>query len=95
MSTVENITDAIAQLPVEDVERVRAWLNERAEREFVDEAAIDRRHRDAAALAAGDDRLTDHRHRLDHPGAEAFEVGRDVALERGGQDGPQRGAIRT
>jgi hypothetical protein len=37
----------------------QALLHEGAEREFVDEAAIDRRHRDAAALAAGEDRLTD------------------------------------
>lgn len=32
MSTVEEITAAIEQLPADDVERLRAWLAEYAER---------------------------------------------------------------
>ena len=36
---------------------LQALLHQRAERELVEEAAIDARHRDAPALAAGHDRL--------------------------------------
>ncbi len=38
-------------------------LHEGAQRELVDEAAIDCRHRDAPTLAAGDDRLADRMRR--------------------------------
>ncbi|OMP13419.1 hypothetical protein COLO4_01719 [Corchorus olitorius] len=37
----------------------QALFHEGAERELVDDAAVDRRHRDAAAFAAGDDGLAD------------------------------------
>ena len=33
MNTIEAITTAIAELPPEQVEQIRAWLNERAEEE--------------------------------------------------------------
>jgi len=41
MSSVETITDAIAQLPAEDAERVRVWLNDRAEREWDEQIEAD------------------------------------------------------
>lgn len=34
MSTVETITHAITELPPEQIEQIRSWLNERAEAEW-------------------------------------------------------------
>jgi len=43
MSTVEEITAAIEQLPADDVARVRAWLTEYAERLWDEQIERDER----------------------------------------------------
>jgi hypothetical protein len=59
MSTVEEITAAIEQLPAEDVARIRAWLAEYAERLWDEQIERDER---AGRLDALIDRaLEEHR----------------------------------
>ena len=43
MSPVEAITTAISQLPPDEKEQIRAWLNEQAEREWDEQIARDER----------------------------------------------------
>ena len=52
MSSVNSITAAIAQLPADDVARVRAWLDERAGAEWDARIEADERAGKLAALAA-------------------------------------------
>ena len=59
MTTVEAITAAIAELPPEQVARVREWLEERAEAEWDAEFARDERGGQLDALA--ERALDDHR----------------------------------
>ncbi|HJT78685.1 MAG TPA: hypothetical protein VJ739_15890 [Gemmataceae bacterium] len=51
MNTVEAITNAIAQLPPEEVARVRAWLAEYDERQWDEQIARDERAGRLNALA--------------------------------------------
>ena len=59
MNTVEAITAAIAQLPPEQVARVRDWLNERAEAAW--DAQIERDERAGRLDALADRALAQHR----------------------------------
>ncbi len=59
MTTVESITAAIAALPPEQVEQIRAWLNERAEAEWDDKIEQDERAGRLDALA--ERALAEHR----------------------------------
>ena len=59
MSTVEEITAAIEQLPADDVARVRAWLAEYAERLWDEQ--IERDERDGRLDALIDKALEEHR----------------------------------
>jgi hypothetical protein len=59
MTTVEAITAAIAQLPPEQVEQIRAWLIERAETEW--DAQIERDERTGKLDALADKALAEHR----------------------------------
>ena len=59
MSTVEAITTAIAELPPEQVEQIRAWLNERAEAEW--DAQIEDDERAGRLNALADRALAEHR----------------------------------
>jgi hypothetical protein len=59
MSTVEAITNAIAQLPPEQVAQVRAWLAEYDERQWDDQIAQDERAGRLDVLA--ERALADHR----------------------------------
>jgi len=59
MSTVEEITAAIAELSREQVARVRAWLDERAEAEW--DAQIDQDERDGKLDALAERALAEHR----------------------------------
>ncbi len=43
MSTVESITHAISELPSDQVEQIRHWLNERAEAEWDAQIEADER----------------------------------------------------
>lgn len=52
MNSVESITAAIAQLPSDEVARVRAWLDERAEAEWDAQIEADERAGKLAAFAA-------------------------------------------
>ena len=67
MTTVEAITAAIAELPHDQVARVRAWLEERAEAEWDTEFARDERLGKLDALA--DRALADHRSNCNPPGS--------------------------
>ena len=59
MNTVDSITHAIAELPPEQEEQIRAWLNERAEAEWDAEIGQDERAGRLDALA--DRALAEHR----------------------------------
>ncbi|HVA45900.1 MAG TPA: hypothetical protein VNH11_05885 [Pirellulales bacterium] len=59
MSTVEEITAAIEQLPADDVARVRAWLMEFSERLWDEQ--IERDERDGRLDEMIDKALDDHR----------------------------------
>lgn len=59
MSTVDEITAAIQQLPAEEVLRVRAWLVEYSERLWDDQ--IERDERDGRLDALIDHALQEHR----------------------------------
>jgi hypothetical protein len=59
MSTVEAITTAIAQLPPEQVEQVRAWLNEQFDAEW--DAQIERDERVGKLDRLADQALAEHR----------------------------------
>ena len=59
MSTVEEITAAIEQLPPDQVARVRAWLADHAERAWDEQ--IERDERDGRLDALIDRALDEHR----------------------------------
>lgn len=59
MSTVEAITAAIAELPPDQVARVRAWLDERAEAEW--DARIEQDEREGKLDALAERALAEHR----------------------------------
>jgi hypothetical protein len=59
MSTVEEITTAIAQLPPEQVAQIRAWLAEFEERRWDEQIAQDEREGRLDALA--ERALAEHR----------------------------------
>jgi hypothetical protein len=59
MNTVEAITKAIAELPPEEVARIRAWLNERAELEW--DAQIEQDERAGRLDALAERALAEHR----------------------------------
>ena len=59
MSTVEEITAAIAALPPDQVARIRAWLDERAEAEW--DAQIERDEREGKLDALADRALAEYR----------------------------------
>ncbi len=59
MTTVEAITAAIAELPPEQVARIREWLNEQDEAEW--DAQIERDERAGRLDALADRALTDYR----------------------------------
>lgn len=59
MNTVETITAAIAQLPPEQVARVRDWLNEQAEAAW--DARIEQDEREGRLDALAERALAQHR----------------------------------
>jgi hypothetical protein len=59
MSTVEEITAAIAELPPEQVARIRAWLDERAEAAW--DAQIERDELTGKLDALAERALDEHR----------------------------------
>jgi hypothetical protein len=59
MSTVEAITAAIAELPPDQVARIRAWLDERAEAEW--DAQIEQDERAGKLDALAERALAEHR----------------------------------
>jgi hypothetical protein len=59
MTTVESITAAIAKLPPEQVEQIRAWLNERAEADW--DAQIEQDERAGRLDALAERALAEHR----------------------------------
>ncbi len=59
MSTVEEITAALAQLPPEQLARVRAWLDERAEAAW--DAQIEQDERAGKLDALAERALAEHR----------------------------------
>lgn len=59
MSTVEEITAAIAELPPEQVAKIRAWLDERAEAEW--DAQIERDERAGKLDGLAERALAQHR----------------------------------
>jgi hypothetical protein len=59
MNTVETITNAIAQLPPEQVAQIRAWLAEHDEQEWDEQIACDEREGRLNALA--ERALAEHR----------------------------------
>jgi len=59
MSTVEEITAAIAALPPEQVAQIRAWLDERAEAEW--DAQIEQDEREGRLNALADRALAEHK----------------------------------
>ena len=59
MSTVETITAAIAELPPEDVARIRNWLDERAQDEW--DAQIEDDERAGRLDALAERALAEHR----------------------------------
>lgn len=58
MTTFEAITAAIAELPPDQVARIRAWLNERAEAEW--DAQIEKDEREGRLNALADRALAEH-----------------------------------
>jgi len=65
MTTVAAITAAIAELPPDQVARIRAWLDERAEAEW--DAQIERDERAGRLDALADRALAEHRAGLTRP----------------------------
>ena len=59
MSTVEEITTAIAALPPEQVAQIRAWLDERAEGEW--DARIEQDEREGRLNALAERALAEHK----------------------------------
>jgi hypothetical protein len=59
MTTVKEITAAIAELPPEQVEQIRVWLQERAEAEW--DAQIEQDERAGRLDALADRALAEHR----------------------------------
>jgi hypothetical protein len=59
MSTFEEITAAIAELPPDQVARIRAWLDERAEDAW--DAQIERDEREGRLNALAERALAEHR----------------------------------
>ncbi len=59
MTTVEEITAAIAELPPDQVAQVREWLNERVEAEW--DAQIEQDERAGRLDALADRALAEHR----------------------------------
>jgi hypothetical protein len=59
MSTVEEITTAIAALPPEQVAQIRAWLDERAEAEW--DARIEQDEREGRLNALAERALAEHK----------------------------------
>ena len=59
MSTVEEITTAIAALPPEQVAQIRAWLDERAEAEW--DARIEQDVREGRLNALAERALAEHK----------------------------------
>jgi hypothetical protein len=59
MNTVETITNAIAQLPPDQVDQIRAWLAEYEERKWDEQIACDEREGRLDALA--ERALAEHR----------------------------------
>ena len=59
MSTVEEITAAIAALPREQVAQIRAWLDERAEAEW--DAQIEQDEREGRLNALAERALSEHK----------------------------------
>jgi hypothetical protein len=59
MSTVEEITAAIAALPREQVTQIRAWLNERAEGEW--DAQMEQDEREGRLNALAERALAEHK----------------------------------
>ena len=65
MSTVEEITAALAALPPDQVARVRTWLNEHAEDEW--DAQIERDEQEGKLNALAERALVEHRAGLTRP----------------------------
>jgi hypothetical protein len=65
MTTVELITAAIGELPPEQVEQIRTWLNERAEAEW--DAQIEQDERAGRLDALAERALAEHRAGLSRP----------------------------
>ncbi len=59
MSSVETITAAIAELPPEEISRIRSWLDERAQNEWDSQIEADERAGRLDGLA--DLALAEHR----------------------------------
>lgn len=59
MSTVEEITAAIAALPPEQVAQIRAWLDQRAEAEW--DAQIEQDEREGRLNALAERALAEHK----------------------------------
>lgn len=65
MSTVQSITEAIAQLPPDQVAQIRDWLNEKAEAEW--DARIEQDERAGRLDHLADRALAQHRAGLTKP----------------------------
>jgi hypothetical protein len=65
MSTVEEITAAIAELPAEQVARIRAWLDERTAAEW--DAQIEQDERAGKLDVLAERALAEHRAGLTRP----------------------------
>lgn len=59
MSTVDEITNAIEELPPEQIEKIRTWLNERAEAEW--DAQIEQDERSGKLRALAESALAKHK----------------------------------
>lgn len=59
MTSVEEITAAIAELPPEQISRIRDWLEERAAADW--DAQIERDEREGKIDALADQALAEHR----------------------------------
>jgi hypothetical protein len=59
MTTVETITAAIAQLPPEQIAKIRLWLDERAEAEW--DAQIEQNEKDGKLDSLAQRALAEHR----------------------------------
>ena len=59
MNTIEAITTAIAELPPDQVAKIRAWLDDRAEAEW--DAQIEQDEREGRLDALAERALAEHR----------------------------------